>query len=74
MNGFRRFREKEGLTQAQVAAIMRTHQSAVAYWESGKSLPRPDKLPALAALYHCTIDELLRERPDNEIISRGEAV
>ena len=72
MNGFRRFREKVGLKQIQVAAVMRTHQSAVAYWESGKSLPRPDKLPALAALYHCTIDELLREYPDNESITHGE--
>ncbi|MPN58548.1 hypothetical protein SDC9_206254 [bioreactor metagenome] len=74
MNGFRRFREKTGLKQVQVAAVMRTHQSAVSYWESGDSLPRPDKLPALAALYHCTIDELLRDYPDNSSITRGEAI
>lgn len=74
MNGFRRYREKTGLKQVQVATAMQTHQSTVAYWESGKSLPRPDKLPALAALYHCTIDDLLREYPDNVSIAQDGGV
>lgn len=43
---------------------MNVGQSAVAMWESGKNMPRADKLPALAKLYGCTIDDLFREQGD----------
>lgn len=37
---------------------MGVDQAAVHRWEIGKAMPRAAKLPELAALLHCTIDEL----------------
>jgi transcriptional regulator with XRE-family HTH domain len=52
-------REKQNLRQEDLAAMMNIDRSTVAMWETGKSLPRADKLPQLAAILGCTIDELL---------------
>lgn len=37
---------------------MGVDQTAVHRWELGKAMPRAAKLPELAELLHCTIDEL----------------
>ncbi len=50
----------KGLTQEQLAAIMKTERSTVAKWEAGGSMPRADKLVILADVLNCTVDELLR--------------
>lgn len=55
-------RTKAKLTQAQVAAALNVNQSAVAYWETNRAKPRADKLPALARLFGCTIEELLQSK------------
>ena len=52
-------REKANLTQEELAQKLGVGQSAVSMWETGKSTPRPDVLKKLAALFGCTIDELL---------------
>ena len=57
----RKLREAHGLNQTEVAEAMGVGQSAVAMWESGTQSPRADKLPMLAKLYNCTIDELFEE-------------
>lgn len=54
-------RKKAGLTQAQVAKHLGISDAAVTLWEKGKSFPRTEFLPKLAALYGTTVDELLRE-------------
>ena len=54
-------REKAGFTQQDLADELGVSQSTVATWETQKSLPRTDKLPALAKILGCTIDELLKE-------------
>lgn len=46
-------------TQSEVARILGVKESAVSKWERGVSKPRADKLPMLAKLYGCTIEELL---------------
>lgn len=46
-------------TQREVAKILGVQESAVSKWERGISKPRADKLPVLAKLYGCTIEELL---------------
>lgn len=46
-------------TQREVAKILGVKASAVSKWERGVSKPRADKLPILAKLYGCTIEELL---------------
>lgn len=53
-------REKAGLTQQELAEQLGIGQSAVAMWETQGFMPRTDKLPALAKILGCTIDELLR--------------
>lgn len=56
---FKILRKRANLSQKQVAKILETSQSTIACWETGRAKPRADKLPALAKLFGCTIDELL---------------
>ena len=53
-------REKKGITQQELATALGVSQSTVAMWETNNSLPRTDKLPAIAKVLGCTIDELLK--------------
>ena len=55
------FRLKTGLTQHQLAERMGVLQTTVSMWETGQGKPRTDKLPQLAKLLGCTIDELYAE-------------
>ena len=55
-------REKAGLTQMEVAKKLKIPQSTIASWETDRALPRADKLKDIAALYGCTVDELLEEK------------
>lgn len=58
-------REKAGLSKTEVAQRLGLDLSTVCHWESGASVPRTDKLPLLANLFDCTIDELYgRASPD----------
>lgn len=52
-------REKAGLTQREVAEKIGVDQSAVSFWETGKTAPRAALLKKLSELYGCTVDELL---------------
>lgn len=54
-------REQAGLTQVEVAKALNVGQSAVAAWETGRTLPRADKLIDIAKLLNCTIEELLKK-------------
>lgn len=48
-------------SQKEVAKALGVGQSAVSKWEKGLAKPRADKLPAIAKLYGCTIEELLAD-------------
>ena len=50
-----------GFSQADVAKELGVDQTAVHSWEVGKTMPAAKRLPALAKLLNCTIDELLQE-------------
>ena len=52
-------------TQREVAKILGVKESAVSKWERGLSKPRVDRLPMLAKLYGCTIEELLADHTEN---------
>ncbi len=54
-------RTNAGLSQAKVARELGITDAAVCLWETGKTRPRASLLVKLAALYGCTVDELLRE-------------
>ena len=59
-------REKANLSQEKVAVALKIDRSTVAKWETGVAYPRADKLPAIAALYGCSIDELFRAPTNND--------
>lgn len=52
-------RNKAGLSQAAVAERFGIAPASVSQWETGKTMPKADKLKEIAALYGCTVDELL---------------
>lgn len=54
----RSLREREGLTQKYLAEQLNVEQSLISIWESGKNQPRADKLPVLAKVLNCKIDDL----------------
>ena len=52
-------RKKSGLSQADVAEKLGVSSAAVCQWETGKTMPDPRKLPKIAEIFNCTVDELL---------------
>ena len=61
MNPFKSARIESGLKQYEVAKQLKISHTTVSMWESGASLPNAHLLKKIAALYGCTVDELLRE-------------
>lgn len=55
----RAMREAAGLTQVQAAKRLGVNQSAVGQWETRRTFPRTARLPRIAALYGCTVEDLL---------------
>ena len=54
-------REEAGITQTVLAEILNIKQSTVAKWETGKAMPQADKLPEIAKILGCAIDDLFIE-------------
>lgn len=48
-------------SQADVAKVLGIAPSAVSKWECGRGKPRLEKLPTIAKLYGCTVEDLLRD-------------
>lgn len=66
-------REALGLDQGQAADLAGVPQAMLSRWERGRRLPEVTALAALAATYHCPIDDFLGgmdERYDEVIESR----
>lgn len=57
--GFWEARIAAGLTASDVAKTLKVSQTAVFEWESGKHLPHARRLMQIAALYDCSIYDLL---------------
>lgn len=58
MNKIKYYREKRELKQEELANLILVDRSTVAKWENGDAYPRADKLPNLAKVLRCTIDDL----------------
>ncbi len=58
MNKIKQLREKANFTQERISNELNIDRSTVAKWETGEAFPRSDKLPLLAKILNCTIDEL----------------
>lgn len=57
--GFREARIRAGLRVADVMQALGVSDAAVSYWETGRYVPRPQKLLKIASLYGCTVEDLL---------------
>lgn len=60
-SNLRRLRQQKKLTQEQAASALGVSAQSVSRWECGTTLPDLTMLPAIAALYCVTIDDLYRE-------------
>ena len=54
----RLFREKEGMSQRELASAIGVSQAAVAQWEAGTAEPTLDNLRKAADVLHCAPGEL----------------
>lgn len=55
----RMLRKNKGLSQDELAAELSVTRQAVSKWENGESLPGPDLLKSLSALFQVSINTLL---------------
>lgn len=72
MNSFTYSRLKAGLTQAEAAQRLGISQSAVAKWETDKSLPRGSTLLKMARLYGSTVGQLLGDEEEGDVQHDGQ--
>ena len=55
-------RKAAGMTQVQVAKALGVTKAAVNDWEHGRFAPRGKRLPQIAKLLGCTVDEILEDK------------
>jgi transcriptional regulator with XRE-family HTH domain len=67
MLDIRKARERVGISQSLLAQKIGVTQSAVSQWEQGFSVPGCDKLPQLAHILGCTIDDLFPKNTRKEL-------
>ena len=58
MNVIEEKRIKLGLTQKQLAEMLGVERTTVSKWETGKSIPRKEKLLALEKILECSIEDI----------------
>ena len=61
-------RGEKGISQAKLAADIHISRSAVAKWENGLGLPNDESLKLLADYFGITIDELIPNKSNEEIL------
>lgn len=62
VNNIRALRTKTIMSQTELSEKIGVSQQAVANWESGKASPRADKLPKLAEVLGCKIEDLFEQK------------
>lgn len=60
MNGIRYQRMKQNMSQEEIANVLLIDRSTIAKWETGASNPTADKIPELAKILKCSIDDLFK--------------
>ena len=61
-------RNAKGISQAKLAADIHISRSAVAKWENGLGLPNDESLKMLADYFGVTVDELISNKQNEEIL------
>lgn len=64
MNIIQNLRNKNNFTQEQLANKLNVDRSTIAKWETGEAMPRADKLPEIAKILGCTIDDLFKSEEE----------
>ena len=59
-------RLKRGISQEVLAEKLSVNQTAISQWEIGKSNPSSDRLPKLAEVLNCSIDELFEDSGESQ--------
>lgn len=59
-------REKAGLTQAELAAVLGVASTTIANWEAGRIAPEAHNLSGLSEQFAVTMDYLWKGTPDQE--------
>lgn len=60
----KKLRESLKLTQEDLAKKLHIGRTTVSMWESGDAMPRADKLPELARVLNCSIEDLYEHEKD----------
>lgn len=60
-----RLRKEKGLSQEQLAELLKVSRQSVSKWESGKTYPEIDKLIVLSDLFEITLDDLVKDKDGN---------
>ena len=63
-------RQEAGLTQLQLAELLNYSDKAVSKWERGESVPDLRVLIKLADLYHISLDDIVRTKPEKRLMPR----
>lgn len=58
LNNIENIRSLKRISQKDLAEEIGVSQSAVSQWESGQAFPSSDKLPQIAKILGCSIDDL----------------
>ena len=66
MKALAALREKAGLTQTELAELLCVEQPTVSIWETDKGNPTADKLPVIAKVLGCSIDDLFNDTGNRE--------
>lgn len=61
MDKLKIYRQKMGLTMKQVATRLDITESSVCLHENGQRTPNVEMLKKYAQLFHCSVDDLLKD-------------
>lgn len=64
MNNLSEIRKQKNISQAELAASLGVTQGSVSAWETGRWEPSIDALKQMAAIFNCTVDELIGDSDD----------
>ena len=66
----KKLRKENGLTQEELAEKISVSRQAITKWESGDGIPDIDNLKEISVLFNVSIDELVKEDKDINIVSK----
>ena len=64
-------RKSKGLSQQELAARLNIVRQTVSKWEQGNGIPDVRILVQLAELFHVSVDDLVREHTEKEIVPKN---